>query len=148
LIEGLSWNDNDVSCVDNLVFYSSFQLTFPVEYTDEEMKPIIAEVISAVDRLMIDKDCAETSTTNTIDILKPRRTSSSANLPAAISAIISSSEGAPCLHDTVPGTRLISTTLSRSPGGKWFQVRSGFRWGRGCSASKAKGPGVHLGCQW
>jgi hypothetical protein len=78
------------------------------------MKPIIAEVISAVDRLMIDKDCAETSTTNTIDIMKPRRTSSSANLPAAISAIVSSSEGAPCLHDTVPGMRPINDAIPQS----------------------------------
>jgi len=41
---------------------------------------------------MIDKDRAETSTTNTMDILKPRPSSSSANLPAAISAIVSSNE--------------------------------------------------------
>jgi hypothetical protein len=78
------------------------------------MKPIIAEVISAVYRLMIDKDRAETSTTNTIDILKPHRTSSSATLTATISAIVSSSEGAPCLHDTVPGTRLINDAIPQS----------------------------------
>ena len=100
------------------------------------MKPIKAEVISAVDRLMIDKDRAETSTTNTVDILKLRRTSSSANLPAAISAIVSSSEGAPCLHDTVPGTRLINDAIPQSwrktvlgpqwiPLGSWLQCKQG-----------------------